>query len=170
MNDTKKNNDSVEQNSEDTEEVVEVDQMVDPEIKRLQNEVEESKSKYVRVLADYQNLEKRVQEQRRELLVNASRDIILKILPILDTLQLAKKHSEDGALSASIQQFLAILQSEGVTAIKAQGKEFDPMLMECLTTVAGKENIVIEELRTGYMLNDKVLRPAQVSVGDGKEK
>jgi molecular chaperone GrpE len=82
---------------------------------------------------------------------------------------LAQQHSDDKTLAVSVGQFHDIIKSEGVTKIETIGKEFDPFLMEAVTTEAGKENTVIKELRVGYMLHDKVLRPAQVTVGNGEK-
>ncbi len=118
-----------------------------------------------RTLADYQNLEKRVRDDRLNWIKSANKDLLLRFLPILDTLMLAKQHSEDKALAVSIGQFLQALKDEGVEKIEAVGKNFDPNTMECITTAEGDEGKVIEEIRAGYKLNDIVLRPAQVKVG-----
>lgn len=163
-------NDDTKQKKQE-EEIEEQGEVVeeDSEIERLQQEIEENKQKYVRAIADYQNLERRVTEQRKELILGANRELLLRILPILDTLQLATQHSEDKALQASIQQFVSILKSEGVIAIETLGKEFDPLTMECITTHSGKDNYVVSEVRSGYLLNEKLLRTAQVVVGNGEE-
>ena len=91
--------------------------------------------------------------------------MLLRILPVLDTLFLAIQHSEDKNLKVSIDQFLAVLKEEGVVKIDTLGKEFDPFQMEAISSEPGEENKVIKELRVGYMLFDKILRPAQVVVG-----
>ncbi len=78
---------------------------------------------------------------------------------------MAEKHLQDQGLQVSINQFLDIIKGEGVTRVKTVGENFDPYTMECVTTEVGEENKVLEELRAGYMLYDKVLRPAQVKVG-----
>lgn len=128
-----------------------------------------------RTLADYQNLEKRSQEEKYYWIKTANKELLLRLLPVLDTLTLAHKHAKDESLSVSIQQFLDVLKGEGVTRVETKGKEFDPKTMECVvtedvdpTTASGQEGKVLEELRTGYMLRDMVLRPAQVKVGKGK--
>lgn len=164
------------QNKQEEDLIDQADEVIEPEnnqnderIEALEQQVEDFKTKYVRALADYQNLERRVQEQRKELILSANRELLLRILPILDTLQLAKQHSEDKALAASIQQFLSILKSEGVIAIETVGKEFNPAIMECVTTQEGDDNIVLSEVRSGYLLSDKLLRSAQVIVGNGEE-
>ncbi len=138
------------------------------ETEELKQKVLDLENQVKRVLADYQNLEKRVSEQRRELILGANKDLLLKILPVLDTLILASKHSQDKSLQVSIQQFLGVLESEGVSRIKTENQEFNPNTMECIATSEGEEGKIIEEARIGYMIGDKVLRVAQVTVGKGK--
>jgi molecular chaperone GrpE len=139
------------------------------ELEALKKQVEEFENNYRRALADYQNLQKRVQEEKGEWIRSGNKELLLRILPVLDTLMLAQQHVKDQGLQVSAQQFLDILKAEGVTKIETVGHEFNPHLMECITTKDGQENKVIEEIRAGYMLYDKVLRPAQVVVGKGKE-
>jgi molecular chaperone GrpE len=135
------------------------------EKRELRARIEDLDSSYKRALADYQNLQKRASEERQEWVRSANKDLLLRLLPILDTLNLAQKHIQNDGLKVSIAQFLDTLKTEGVTKIEAVGKDFDPHLMECITTEEGKENKVLEEMREGYMLYDKVLRAAQVKVG-----
>lgn len=137
------------------------------EIVLLKERIEELENQNKRVLADYRNLENRVSQERGEWILKANKQLLLNILPVLDTLMLANKHSQgkDQNLNLSVQQFLDIFKKEGVVKIETLGKNFDPALMEGIATVEGEEGKVIEELRTGYMLYDKVLRPAQVAVG-----
>src|SRR6266404_78726 len=138
------------------------------ELEALKKQVEEFENNYRRALADYQNLQKRVQEEKSEWIRSGNKEFILRILPVLDTLILAQQHVKDQGLQLSVSQFLDVLKSEGVTKIETVGQEFNPHLMECITTEEGVENKVLEEIRAGYMLYDKVLRPAQVKVGKGK--
>lgn len=118
-----------------------------------------------RVLADYQNLEKRTAEEKSSWLKIANRNLLLKLLPGLDSLLLAEKHTQDEGVKLSIKHFLDILENEGVKKIETIGRDFDSNLMEAIGTINGEEGKVIEEARTGYMLFDSVLRPAQVIVG-----
>jgi len=87
------------------------------------------------------------------------------MLPIFDTLVLASKHSKDQNLLVSIAQFQDALKDEGVTRIETKGKKFDPSIMEAIQVVDGEEGKVIEEIRAGFMLHDKLLRAAEVTVG-----
>ncbi len=150
----------------EVEEQEEVDEALD-EVEILKGQVEEAELKFKRALADYQNLEKRVQAQRREIILSANRDLLLRLLPILDTLQLAYQHLKDKGLELSIKQFSDVLKNEGVSKFETVGKQFDPSIMEGISTQDGEENKVLEEVRAGYMLNDILLRSAQVIVGNG---
>lgn len=144
--------------------------ITEEKVEELEEKVREFEDKWKRALADYQNQEKWVREQRSEWVKSANRDLLLRILPVLDTLILAKSHSEDKSLEVSIDQFFGLLKDEGVIRIETIGKDFDPNLMEAISTEDGSENTVIRELRSGYMLHEKVLRPAQVTVGNGEIK
>lgn len=125
--------------------------------------------KYKRVLADYQNLEKRVRDERIELIRSSNRELLLRFLPILDTVLLAKQHEDNQNLKVVEDQFLAVLKTDGVVGIKTVGEQFDPTTMEVVTTAKGNEGIVIQEVRPGYLLYDRLLRPAQVIVGNGEK-
>ncbi len=131
------------------------------QIENLENQVK-------RTLADYQNLEKRVAEERKDWIKNSNKNLILRLLPTLDTIMLAQKHVEDQGLRLSVQQFLDALKLEGVEKIKTEGEQFDPVRMEAVEVSLGEEGKVLSEVRAGYLLNGEVLRPAQVKVGKSK--
>lgn len=118
-----------------------------------------------RALADYQNLEKRIASEKSSWILASNKNLLLRLLPGLDSLLLAEKHTQDEGVKLSIKHFLDILENEGVKKIESIGKDFDPNLMEAITTQEGENGKVLEEVRTGYMLFDSVLRPAQVIVG-----
>lgn len=138
------------------------------ETEELKQKIEELENKFKRILADYQNLEKRVAEERKEWVRTANKELILRLLPVLDTLMLAQSHVQDEGLKLSIQQFLDLLKTEGVETIKTVGQKFNPQTMECVQTQKGKEGEVLEEVRAGYTILGKTLRAALVEVG--KEK
>lgn len=151
-----------------TEETKEEKFVTQKEFDALQDLASQLEGNYKRALADYQNLQKRVQEEKRFLIQTANKDLLLRLLPILDTLMIAQTHLKDQGLLVSINQFLDILKAEGVTKIKTVGEVFNPQIMECVLTEKGEENNVLEELRAGYMIQDTVLRAAQVKVGKGE--
>ena len=133
--------------------------------KKIENQEIELENQLKRALADYQNLEKRIGEERLSWIKTANKGLILKLLPVLDTLFLAQKHISDEGLNLSIQKFLQVLIEEGVERIETTGRDFNPHTMECVGVSAGEENKVLEEVRTGFILNGEPLRPAQVVVG-----
>ena len=137
------------------------------EIEALKKKIEEGENKYKRALADYQNLEKRISAEKREWILTSNKNLLLRILPILDTLMLASKHSQDQSLKVSVDQFLDVLKQEGITRIETKDKDFDPRLMQGIERVEGAKDKVIEETRAGYMIQDNVLIPAEVRVGNG---
>ncbi len=118
-----------------------------------------------RALADYQNLEKRIASEKSDWIKIANKDLLLRLLPGLDSLILAQIHTNDEGVKVSIKHFLDILELEGVKKIEAKGKSFDPNLMEAVSTAQGTDNLVMEEVRAGYTIGDTILRPAQVIVG-----
>lgn len=141
------------------------------EIVLLKKRIEELENQNKRILADYRNLEKRAEVERREWILKANKQLLLNFLPVLDTLIHADKQNKslDQTLSLSIKQFLDILKLEGVEKIKTQGANFDLKLMECIEIIEGEEGKVIEETRAGYTLYGETLRPALVKVGSAKQ-
>jgi molecular chaperone GrpE len=123
-----------------------------------------------RALADYQNLEKRIASEKSSWILASNKNLLLRLLPGLDSLLLAEKHTQDEGVKLSIKHFIDSLEAEGVKKIETVGKTFDPNLMEAITTQEGEDGKVLEEVRTGYMLYDSVLRPAQVIVGQRPSK
>lgn len=130
-----------------------------------ENELEHIENQLKRALADYQNLEKRIAGEKGEWIKIANKDLLLKLLPGLDSLILAETHTQDEGVKLSIKHFLDILEQAGVKKIETVGKDFNPNFMEAVSTMEGQEGKVIEEVRQGYTLFDTILRPAQVVVG-----
>lgn len=138
------------------------------EIEKLKQKIDEVENSHKRALADYQNLQKRGIEERQNWLKIANKELLLRLLPVLDTLMLAYKHKETDELKVGINQFLDVLKAEGVTKIDiTTNKAFDPQLMEAVVTADGEDGKVLDEVRAGFMIYDKLLRPSQVRVGNG---
>lgn len=130
-----------------------------------QTQAQELQGKYLRVLADYQNLEKRTQAEKQEIRKYAAEVVVTKLLPATDTLVKASAHLKDAGLELALKELFTAFSELGVEKIDVVGKPFDPHQMECIEVVPGKENAVVEELLPGYRLHDKILRVAQVKVG-----
>jgi molecular chaperone GrpE len=131
------------------------------------DKIENLENQLKRAVADYQNLEKRIYSEKSEWIKAANKDLLLRLLPGLDSLILAEKHTQDEGVKVSVKHFLDILEEVGVKKIETENQDFDPNLMEAVGTTNGDENKVIEETRAGYKLFDLVLRPSQVIVGKG---
>ena len=135
------------------------------ELEKIKKEAVEFRNKYLRALADYQNLEKRFDNNYELLKDKGKQEIIIKLLPILDNLEKAEIFIKDQGLQKIKDNFVQILRSENIEEIKILGKDFDPHLAEAVEVVEGdKDNMVVELIRKGYRLGEKILRVAQVKV------
>lgn len=149
-----------------------------PEVEALKKEivtekaqVEEMRAKYLRALADYQNYERRVQDQHVEWTKNANKNVILKLLSFLDDLERAEVFIKDPNLSHVKESFAKMLKNEGLEEIDVIHKPYDPYTAEVIDMKEGEvENMVVAVLRKGYTYNGQLLRVAQVTVSKKKEK
>lgn len=130
------------------------------------------KDKYIRAMADYQNLEKRSLEQVQDARLFAAEIVISRLLPVVDTFDKVSEHIKDAGFDLAYKQLLSVLKEQGVERIVVVGKPFNPHEMECIEVVdlpagkAGVENdIIVEETLPGYTLRGKILRVARVKVG-----
>jgi molecular chaperone GrpE len=145
--------------------VVEKAEKANPEVEALKTQVEEFKNKYLRALADYQNLENRVKSEREWVVENANRNLVLKLLPFLDNLEQASVFVNDPGLKIAKDQLEKILKELGLEEVEVINREYDPYTAEVIELVAGdKDNFVTEVLRKGYRMGEKILRVAQVKV------
>ena len=126
---------------------------------------QELEERLKRTMADYQNLERRIEEERKLLSKLSALLLVEKLLPVLDNLENAQAHLDDEGLEMVIKQFKEILTQEGVEEIEAIGQQFDPSEHEAIETQTGEDdNIVARVLAKGYKIEDKVIRPARVVV------
>ncbi len=144
------------------------DPQLDKKIIELQSKLAELEEKLVqssekekRALADYQNLVRRNQEERLQIIKLANKELILSLIEPLENLRRAAKQIDDQGLDMIIYQFMQILKDFGVKKVEVMGQEFDEDLME---VVEKKKNgkKVIDVLRNAYKLNDKILCHARV--------
>jgi len=153
---------------------------LEEDLASLARQLEEEKSKAERYLANWQraqadfiNFKRRTEQERAEATKFANAMLILKLLPVLDDLEralstipgnLAGLTWFDG-LRLIQRKLMAVLESEGLTPIQAEGRDFDPYLHEAVMYEEGEEGKVLAELQRGYKLHDRVIRPAMVKVG-----
>ena len=118
-----------------------------------------------RVMADYDNFKKRTARDQMEFVKYSNKELLEKLLPVLDDLERAQNHLKDEGLKLAITKLYETLKAEGLSELEVMGKNFDPTLAEATEIVDGPKDQVVEVVRIGYKLNDQILRPAQVKVG-----
>jgi molecular chaperone GrpE len=136
--------------------------------------------KYLRERADLENYRKRVQRDKEELLKYGNESLLLEILPAVDSMEMALSHATAESESAVIEgvnltltMLVSTLKKFGVTPVESKGKPFDPAFHQAMTQVECAEcapNTIIDEFQKGYMLNDRLLRAALVSVATAPKK
>jgi len=135
------------------------------QVKNLQEETESWKGKYLRALADYQNFEKRVSVDKEDLRKTANQFFIMRLLPFIDNLERAEVFVKDKNLQMIKQEFVKLLQQEGIEEVVVLDTEFDPYSAEAIDIIPGeKDNMVVDVLRKGYKFQGRLIRPAQVRV------
>lgn len=161
----KKSADKSAQQTTDTEEI----EKLTKQIAELKQQLEEVTGSWKRALADYQNLEKRTQEEKNDFIKYAAKTFILALLGVVDDFEKAQAHLKDQGLELALKKLFDLLKGESVERLATVGKDFDIHSMEAISTVEGEaDNKVVEELRTGYTMHGSVLRPAQVKVSKKK--
>ena len=157
-------------NREETPTEKELDPLV-----AAQNEAEQWKDKYIRLVAEFDNYKKRTLKEKSELILNGSEKTVAAILPILDDFEraTADKTEDPQAIKEGYEliykKFLKALETLGVHKIETDNADFDVDYHEAIAMVPGmgddKKGKVIDCVQTGYTLNDKVIRHAKVAVG-----
>lgn len=139
-------------------------------------EKKDYKIKYLRALADYQNLLKQTAREKEEFAKFANEQLIMEILPVYDNLKVSLSHAGDDekkngwaeGIKHIVSQFKNILENIGVEEIKTTGEKFDPNTMEAVseeeTDDEKKDGSIANELSAGYKLKGKVIRAARVAV------
>ncbi|WP_106768374.1 nucleotide exchange factor GrpE [Paenibacillus faecalis] len=145
------------------------------ELEKLQNEMSEQQQRTLRVQADFDNFRRRTQKEKEDLAKYASSKLITELLPVFDNFERAIAASEDNqdfesfskGVSMIFRQLETVLNAEGLTAMNSVGQPFNPEFHQAIMQVESdeyEEGIVVEEVQKGYMLKDRVLRPAMVKV------
>lgn len=144
------------------------------ELNRLEQELNELQNRFLRVQADFDNYRKRTRQEKEELVQYATQRLIEELLPVLDHFQMAMNvQTEDvETLKKGIdmvwRQLQQILEKQGLQKMETIGQPFDPNLHEAVMTVEATEGVaagtVVEELRAGFKLKDRVIRAAMVKV------
>jgi molecular chaperone GrpE len=148
---------------------------LEAELKERIAEVEALNDRLLRLHAEFENYKKRMARERSEFVKFANEALILEFLPVLDSLERALATARSAAEAQAVAEGLEIilrlfqttLEKVGVKVIEALEREFDPNLHQAAAQVEspdGRDNIVMEEVRKGYLLEGRLLRPSMVKV------
>lgn len=143
--------------------------------RELEDELSETQERVLRTAADAENFKKRLQREKEEQTRYANESFMRELLPVIDNLERALEHSEAGedqgglleGLNMTLKGFLDTLTRFGCTPVEAAGKPFDPNFHEAVSQEESADhepNTVLREFQKGYMLKERLLRPAMVLV------
>ena len=159
--------------------VLEEPEEIDP-LEEARKEAEDYKDRFLRLAAEFENYKKRKDKEFEALVQSASERVIRDLLPVLDAVDRALVHSEDGRADSKgyregvkmiMEQLPRVLHNRGLLEIEAVGRTFDPHYHEALMQVDSDEHdagMVAEVVEKGYCLHDKVIRHARVVVSRGR--
>ncbi|MFC4305559.1 nucleotide exchange factor GrpE [Cohnella boryungensis] len=147
----------------------------DARLVELQRQAEDNQNRYLRAQADFDNFRRRTQKEKEELAQYASMKLITQLLPVLDNFERALLTGGEAAEGDSFakgvdmiyRQLTQVLDAEGLKRMEVVGQQFDPELHQAIMRVESdehEEGTVIEAVQSGYVLKDKVIRPAMVKV------
>jgi len=136
----------------------------------------------LRLKAEFDNYRKRIEKEREELVKFGKEELVVKLLDILDSFQLALDSTKDEKNEAKLikegvelihKQFKEVLEKEGLRKLEVQGEKFDPNLhyaVEYQESDEHKDNEILKEIRPGYLFHNRVIRPAMVVVARVKKE
>ena len=141
----------------------------------LETELQETRDKHLRLAAEFENFKKRTTRERSESIKFSNERILNDFLSIVDNLDRALQHAKEGSEGESLVQGVELVHKQctdllarfNVTAVDAVGAQFDPVVHQAVSQVETDEhpeNTVADEFQRGYLLHDRLLRPALVTV------
>ncbi|MGX8704530.1 MAG: nucleotide exchange factor GrpE [bacterium] len=147
------------------------------ELEQKCEELAEKQNSFLRLMAEFDNFRKRTEKEKSGMYAMGAKDVIEKILPVLDNFErgfslVTEEDKEDAfvqGMEKIYKQFVTVLEELGVTPIDAEGKEFDPNLHNAVMHIEDEnlgENVVAKELQKGYMYKDSVVRHSMVTVAN----
>lgn len=177
-----KNNKSNNKNNKaaEKEEMVSISKREYDALKSKSEERDSYYDNYLRAHAEVENVRKRLEKEKMDFLKFANEGLILDFLPILDNLEIAEKHIKEAKDFKAVQEGVDMIQQQmqeflkdiGIERIKALGGKFDPHLHEAIEIEESNdkdEGIIVEELKPGYRLDGRLLRPASVKIAKRKQ-
>lgn len=151
------------------------------ELEIAQAEAAEMKTRYLRAVADMENYRKRIAREKQDIIRSAAANVVESLLPVLDNmklgLQAAENHPEAKDVTFGFKmvddQLKKSLSEQGLQELIPDGESFDPNLHECVAHQPSEdvaEDLIIQTVRAGYRLNDRLIRAANVIVSSGPAK
>jgi molecular chaperone GrpE len=168
---------AVEQEQTEAQETPQEEAQAEVTIEQLQQQLEAQQKEYLLLMAEFDNFRRRTLKEKQELIKNASEKAMVELLPVVDDFERAldamSKSGDVDALAEGVNliytKMVKYLEQQGVKPIESTGKDFDPDLFDAITTFPAPDESmrgkVVDTTTKGYMINDKVLRHAQVVVG-----
>jgi len=145
-------------------------------IKELVHKTKELTDSLQRLQAEFENYKKRVEKEKQDIIKHASQDLIIKLLPIIDSFEIALKNHKDKnkfleGMKLIFSQFYSTLEGMGLKQLNPINEKFDPYMHEVMMYEKSdkQDNTIIEVLQKGYILNDKVIRHAKVKIAKNKK-
>ena len=156
-------------------------QKIIEELQKVKAEAQEYYDRLLRIYAEFDNYKKRVAREKAELVKYGNEELLRELLPVLDNLERAIDHAKGEADPKGVlegvelvaQLFRGVLRKFGVTEIEAVGETFDPSKHEAVGEVLTDEvppGQIVSEVQKGYMLADRLLRPARVVVAKERKE
>jgi molecular chaperone GrpE len=151
------------------------------ELQKAQEEIASLKDRYLRTVAEMENFRRRLAREKQDIIRSAASGLIESLLPVLDNMRLglqsAENHPEAREVSKGFsmvnEQLQGVLREQGLETLEPQNEEFDPNLHDALTQQPSdevEEGKVLQTVRVGYRLNDRLLRAASVIVSSGPDQ
>lgn len=151
------------------------------DLEKAQAEAAEMKSRYLRSVADMENFRKRIAREKQDIIRNAAANVVESLLPVLDNMKLGLQAAENHPEAKDVvygfkmvdDQLKKSLSEQGLEELIPDGETFDPNLHECIAHQPSEdieEDKIIQTVRAGYRLNDRLIRAANVVVSSGPAK
>lgn len=145
------------------------------ELVQKAGERDEYQDKWMKVHAEYENTRRRLENEKSQHMKFANEGLISRLFPIVDNFDMALAAMETAEDKAAVMQGIELVQKEfhrildenGVKKIETEGKQFDPNVHEAVfaeETSEHPDGFILQEVRAGYLLNERLLRPAQVKI------
>ncbi len=137
------------------------------ESQKEDSKMKELEDRLLRLQAEFENFKKRNAKEQEMLADNSNAELLSKLLPVVDELELAVEHSKDDGVKMVYMNLMSTLNKQGLEEMDTLGKQFDPYYHDALKQEDGEEGKILEIVQKGYLFKGKVLRHAKVIVGNG---